>query len=133
MLFLCVLMLAQAEPADEAFRREITALKQIVAMQDRRIAQLESALKFRAQIEQPPTIALASNEPAWKRPDSWVKVRSGMSRAQVVAILGVPTSARGGTDYSTLFFQGEVRGSGQVTGTVQLADDRVYLVNTPVF
>src|SRR5438034_9453869 len=71
----------------------------------------------------------------WKVPLNWDKVRYGMSERQVISILGQPTSVeepiRGGL--RTLFYRGEVGSSGFVSGNVQLSDDRVYLVNKPVF
>jgi hypothetical protein len=56
-----------------------------------------------------------------------------MSRAQVEAILGHPTSVDTAITYQTLFYRGLVPGSGSVTGTVELHDDRVWQVNIPVF
>lgn len=57
-----------------------------------------------------------------------------MSEAQVMSILGRPTSveAMGGI-FKTLFYRGEVAGSGSVSGNIKLQDDRVWQVNTPVF
>jgi len=57
-----------------------------------------------------------------------------MSESQVVAILGPATSVKRVSDLRTLLYRGEVPGSGTVSGNVELGgEDRVYLVNKPVF
>jgi hypothetical protein len=56
-----------------------------------------------------------------------------MSRSQVEAILGRPTSTKITDPYLTLFYQGDVPGTGSVTGTIEIMDDRVWQVNIPVF
>ena len=116
---------------------EITLLKRALAEQDRRITELERTVKMlQGAQDQPPRRAMPipSTAAAWKSPSAWTRVKDGMSRAQVEAILGRPTSVEdipGG--YQTLFYRGEVSGSGSVTGTVKLNDDRVWQVNAPVF
>ena len=69
----------------------------------------------------------------WKAPAAWKRLRKGMSSAQVIGILGKPTSVETVGPYRTLFYQGDVPGSGSVTGTIKLQDDRVWQINTPVF
>lgn len=125
---------------------ESTFLKRVVAEQDRRIAELEKAvgalqvgtateLPRTSQVGQKPaTSARANSATPWKTPSAWGRVKDGMSRSQVVAILGQPTSVEANVgSFVTLFYKGEVAGSGSVTGTVKLEDDRVWQVNTPVF
>jgi hypothetical protein len=57
-----------------------------------------------------------------------------MSEAQVISILGRPTSIDdNGYGTKKLFYRGEVAGSGVVSGNIFLADDRVLSVSTPVF
>jgi hypothetical protein len=127
----------------EDVRAEITLLKRIIAEQDRRIAELETAVKVlqlgtsTSRQAATPDRGAVSVQPTsttpWKTPTIWSRLKNGMSRAQVVAILGQPTSVKTIGPYLTLFYQGEVAGSGSVTGTVELTDDRVWQVNIPVF
>ena len=87
----------------------------------------------------PDTLSGAQN-PAdgnWKTPAAWNKIKPGMSERQVISILGTPTKSQdspAGT-WKTLFYQGEVEGSGYVSGNVDVnrRDDRVIAVNRPVF
>ena len=79
-----------------------------------------------------PGVASNSDSP-WKIPVNWDKVRDGMSERQVIAILGWPTSTDNLGPLRTLYYRGEVRHSGFVSGNIKLTDDRVYLVNKPVF
>jgi hypothetical protein len=121
---------------------EITLLKRVVAEQDRRIANLEKSLEtsqFGAVADPqgsgvPGSVAgtQAVTSTPWKTPSVWNLIKKGMSRAQVVAILGQPTSVDG-RNYQTLLYRGEVSGSPSVTGRVILVDDQVWLVNMPVF
>lgn len=124
---------------------EIALLKQAIAEHDRRIADLEKALRtLQARSDQSSPSSLTtqaqgrqsavgqpSSDP-WKAPSTWERVKDGMSQAQVIAILGQPTSVEN-THLRTLFYRGEVPGSGFVSGNVKLVEDRVYLVNKPVF
>lgn len=119
---------------------EVKLLKRIVAEQDRRITTLEQLLK---QNETTLTTERSSEAPhaataaasAWKTNSAWKRLKEGMSRAQVVAILGMPTSVKsvGDRTYETLFYRGDVPGAGSVTGTVELNNDRVWQINIPVF
>jgi hypothetical protein len=149
---------------EDAFA-EITLLKRALAEQDRRITDLQNALKMlqseqeqdhqvldlqnavkmlqdeQNQAPQPvpdpiPPVRKSKKappDPAWHNPSAWTTVKKGMSRAQVEAILGHPTSVDTAISFQTLFYQGLVPGSGSVTGTVKLDEDRVWQVNTPVF
>lgn len=114
----------------------IELLKRIVAEQDRRIKHLESTLKegqprlqTTSELTRPPILSSAG----WKNAGSWARVKDGMSSAQVISVLGKPTSVQNVGGFQTLFYQGEISGSGVVTGTIKLMDDRVWQVNTPVF
>ena len=121
---------------------EISFLKRVVAEQDRRISELEktvSALE-RAAKPQIPVVGTQiggavppNSATAWKTPAAWSRLKHGMSRAQVEALLGRPTSTKITEPYLTLFYQGDVLGSGSVTGTIGITDDRVWQVNIPVF
>lgn len=121
---------------------EITLLKRVVAEQDRRIAELEKAVGVLQRAAKPdapmletvPQPSADQGSAPWKSTSVWKRLKDGMSRSQTEAILGKPTSVEGaGTSFVTLFYKGEVRGSGSVTGTVKLMDDRIWEVNIPVF
>jgi hypothetical protein len=134
---------------------EIALLKRAVNEQDRRIADLEkavSALQLRIVsspqktgtgdgewLREQPKDSIAPVSEAtmapWKSLAVWSRLKEGMSHAQVVAILGKPTSVKhiASSSFETLFYQGDVHGSASVTGTVVLNDDRVWEINTPVF
>lgn len=121
---------------------DIRLLKQVVDAQDRRIAELEKTVKAlqaaaanaeKPSAENPPRAAKAPPPAAWQIPFAWSRIKSGMSRAEVEDILGPPTSVDSVLDYQTLYYKGDVRGSGMVSGTVRLTDDRVSQVSPPDF
>jgi len=128
------------QPADRRIDdaiAEITLLKRALAEQDRRITDLENTVRALqgSRAQNPALAAPTSPTPtgAWKSASAWARVKEGMSHAQVVAILGRPTSVKSLSPFETLFYQGDVPGSGSVTGTVELNNDRVWQINTPVF
>lgn len=144
LLFLTVLSPSFGQQSDrrsEDVLAEIKLLKRVVAEQDRRIANLEKALDTSrlgaiagpqsSGAPDPITVAQSTNSTPWKTPLAWSKIKNGMSRAQVTVILGRPTSVDTVFNFQSLFYQGEVLGSGSVTGTVKLMDDRVWQVNVP--
>jgi hypothetical protein len=122
---------------------EITLLKRVVAEQDRRIANLEKSLDtYRlgavadsqsSGVSSRRAGAQAITSLRWKRPSAWSLIKKGMSRAQVVAILGQPTSIDTIMNDQMLVYQGAVSCSGSVTGTVKLDNDQVWQVNIPAF
>ena len=127
----------------EATETEITLLKRLIREQDRRIAELEKTVKAlhaaNAVTEEPvahEAAKTASVKPLaarWHNPLAWTQIREGLSRAQVEEILGKPTSVEAVVDYQTLYYKGDVPGSGAVAGIVKLTDDRVSEVTPPAF
>ncbi len=127
----------------EATETEVSLLKRLVKEQDRRIAELEKTVKSlravaTAPTEEPPAheVAKIVIKPAaarWQNPLAWAQIREGMSRTQVEEILGKPTSVEAVIDYQTLLYKGDVPGSGTVSGTVKLTDDRVSEIIPPAF
>ncbi len=116
----------------EDLERKLRDIKTQVADQERRIIRLEG----RGQVNN--TIPLESqftngNE-RWKELKNWKKIVSGMSRRQVESILGQPTSVKTDSSFVTLMYQGDSTNSGYISGNVlvNLADDRVIIVNIPV-
>ena len=127
----------------EAAEVDVSLLKRLVKEQDRRIADLEKTVKSlqaaaTANAEKP--IAPEPVKPVvkppiarWLNPLAWDQIREGLSRAQVEEILGKPTSVESVIDYQTLLYKGDVAGSGTVSGTIKLTDDRVSEINPPAF
>src|SRR5579862_7571550 len=69
--------------------REIALLKRTVADQERRLASLERTVRSLQ------TTAVAGTRPvrpSWRNVEGWAAVQIGMSRDQVVEILGEPKS-----------------------------------------
>ncbi len=122
---------------------DIALLKRVVKEQDRRIADLEKAVKVlqpatAANPEKPAgeeRVKITAKPPAarWHNPLAWSQIREGISRAQVEEILGKPASVESVIDHQTLVYKGDVPGSGMLTGTVKLTDDRVSQANPPEF
>jgi hypothetical protein len=126
----------------EAAETDIALLKRLVKEQGRQIAELEKIIKSLqaatpASSEKPAAHELAkiAIKPTvqWQNPLAWAQIREGLSRAQVEEILGKPTSVESVIDYQTLYFKGDVPGSGTVAGIIKLTDDRVSEITPPAF
>ena len=65
----------------------------------------------------------------WKDPANWRRVRPGMSKGQVEALLGLPAKEDGGQWY----YLGSVAGSGEVAGYVCFISEQVNHASPPVF
>lgn len=113
---------------------EVALLKRVAADQDRRIAELELKLNLASSAarKEVPTPLPGPSE-SWRTESAWGRLKDGMSEGQVRTILGQPTSTKDVGPYRTLYYRGEVAGSGFISGNVQLSDDRVWQVNEPVF
>jgi hypothetical protein len=106
--------------------KEIAQLKRMTADQDRRIALLERTVRSLQ------TTALAAARPvtpSWRNVEGWAAVKIGMSRDQVVEILGEPKSADAVIDRQTLWY----RDANQPVGKVVITDDRVSEVDSSRF
>jgi hypothetical protein len=116
---------------DDAFKRlddavkEITLLKRMAADQDRRIAGLERTVRAQRSA----ILAAARPVPPWKTLEGWAAVKVGMSRAQVVEILGEPQSTDAVIDRQTLFYKEATAPVGHVV----ITDDRVSEVTSNRF
>jgi hypothetical protein len=142
----CFSQTKDRQPEDTRIKEQqadIRLLKQVVDAQNRRIAELEKAVKAlqtaaAANADKPASEErlkagkLVPNIP-WQIPFAWTRLKNGMSRVEVEEILGPPTSVESVLDYQTLLYQGDVPGSGMVSGMVKLVDDRVSQVDAPDF
>jgi len=107
--------------------KETALLKRMVADQDRRIASLERTVRSL----QTTVLAAARPVPAsWRTPEGWAAVKIGMSRDQVVEILGEPKSTDSVMDRQTLFYKDA---TDRPIGNVVITDDRVSEVASPRF
>jgi hypothetical protein len=107
--------------------KEIALLKRIAADQDRRIAGLERTVRSL----QTTVLAITRPVPAirWRTPEGWAAVKLGMSRAQVVEILGEPKLTDSVIDRQTLSYKEGV----DTVGKVVVTDDRVSEIASPRF
>ncbi len=147
---LCVFVVApsdvgaqQPDPRSDAVASELALIRRIIAEQDRRLSELEQAVRALqegsargrpdANVRRSRPTVSGQALPPWQVPGNWDRIKVGMSESQVTSILGPPTSAEQVAGLRTLFYRGEVSGSGLVSGNIKLGEDRVYLVNKPVF
>jgi len=107
--------------------KEIGLLKLMATDQDRRIASLERTVRAQQ------SAILAATRPVptipWKTLEGWAAVKVGMSRAQVVEILGEPQSTDAVIDRQTLFYKEATAPVGHVV----ITDDRVSEVTSNRF
>jgi len=99
--------------------REIAGLRRTVSQQDSRIANLERTVRSMQAtlVASARRLQLAAS----KTPEGWAGIKVGMSRAQVVDILGEPTTVDSVIDRQTLTY----KDGSDLMGTVILVDDRV--------
>ncbi len=69
----------------------------------------------------------------WKSSTNWYKVKDGMSTSQIKEILGPPSSYGTGGMGPIWYYEGNVPGSGNVTGLIQFYRGRVWEIEIPVF
>lgn len=136
--------------ADDATRisqleSEIQQLRRQIDDQNRRIQRLEDALALRSGSaagaslpRRSPSTAPPAQSPTnvrqlWHTPDAWARVSPGMTSVQVTAMLGPPTSVDGMDSLKTMFYRGTTPDGVQLSGLVNLRDDRVVAVNKPAF
>jgi outer membrane protein assembly factor BamE (lipoprotein component of BamABCDE complex) len=67
--------------------------------------------------------------PSWRNAEGWAAVKLGMSRDQVVEILGEPKSTDSVIDRQTLFY----KDAADPVGNVVIVGDRVSEVSSPRF
>lgn len=136
--------------ADDATRMsqlesDIQQLRRQIDDQNRRIQRLEDALASRSGSGQDATQqrrapdatqareSATSTRQLWHSPDAWTRVAKGMTSVQVTAVLGAPTSVDSVDALKTMFYRGTTPAGVQLSGLVNLRDDRVVAVNAPAF
>jgi hypothetical protein len=133
-LTLPLIALAQApDPRIDELRKEAAQLKITIADQERRIGELERIVKALQVVAAPVPTAIPAPIPPWHLAPNWILIKKGMSEAQVVEILGPPTSVDSTVDVRTLFYQPDSRATTPLNGTVTLTDDRVSALVPPAF
>ncbi|HEV2201061.1 MAG TPA: outer membrane protein assembly factor BamE [Bryobacteraceae bacterium] len=99
--------------------KEIALLKRMVADQDRRVASLERTVKALQATIRVPARPIPTS---WRTQEGWAALKIGMSRAQVVEILGEPGSTDFVIDRQTLLYK---NAADLLVGNVVITDDRV--------
>jgi hypothetical protein len=110
---------------------EVAQLKVKVADQDARIAQLEAAIKALQASAVPAPIPPV--KPLWQLSSNWMLIRKGMSRAEIVDILGEPTRESSVMDIRTLYYGADSRSTTALSGTITLEGDRLTVMTPPEF
>jgi SmpA / OmlA family len=136
LLYLTLPLIAMAQPPDpriDVLGKEAAELKITIADQERRIVELERIVKALQVVAAPVPTAIPTPIPPWHSAANWILIKKGMSEAQVVEILGSPTSVDSTVDVRTLFYQPDSRATTTLNGTVTLTDDRVTALVPPAF
>lgn len=107
--------------------KEIALLKRMVADQDRRMASLERTVKALQATIRAPARPIPTS---WRTQEGWTSLKIGMSRAQVVEILGEPGSTDFVIDRQTLLYK---NAADLLVGNVVITDDRVTEVASDWF
>jgi hypothetical protein len=134
MLLACNIAMAQTpDPRVDELTRETAQLKRTITAQERRIADLEKAVKGLQAIVGPVPARIPSETPLWQLAFNWNLIKKGMSEAQVVEILGPPANVQSVDDVRKLFYQPDSRSTLTLNGSVTLTDDRVTASLPPAF
>lgn len=97
----------------------------------RQVADLKSQLTLSASQPRSSVRGTAPAAETWLVANNWGRVRPGMSEAEVIGILGVPTTARSEEGARVLYYAMEIGRSGLLGGRVSLRNGRVMEVNRP--
>ncbi len=117
----------------DKLEKETAQLKATVAEQNRKINELENTVKALQAALTPAPKPIPAPTPPWHEPSNWTQIQPGMSEAQVVAILGPPTSVDADTDVRTLVYQTGSSATRPLRGSVTLTDDRLTAAQPPKF
>jgi hypothetical protein len=144
---------AQTKDSQLSLTLEVSQLKRKIADQEERIAQLEKAmktmqengaksgniadaiLKLEAAVRDlkaiPAPGPIPALTPPWYSASNWNLVMQGMSRAQVVEILGPPTRETSVVDTQTFYYSAS--GAAGLTGSITFVGDRLTTMVPPAF
>lgn len=136
-LLLCSALIITASASDlegevKQLRLAVERLAARIEAQETRISGLEKALGMGASGQSSRSTTTSPRILAtdgWKNRDNWKRVKAGMSESQVREILGPPTSTSGAQWY----YEGDVPGSGKVTGNIFWSSHRVLTIDEPVW
>jgi hypothetical protein len=134
LLWMCGIATAQThDPRVDELTKETAQLKRTIADQGARIAELEKAVKALQAAAPPLPSRIPSETPPWHRASNWSLIKAGMSEAQVVEILGPPTSVDTSIDTRILLYAPDSQSTSTLKGSVTLTDDRVIAMVPPSF
>ncbi len=134
LLLMSSLVIAQNRDSrvDELIK-ETAQLKHQLAEQEVKIAELEKAVKLLQSTAAPLPTPIPAETPPWHRASNWTLIKSGMSEAQVVGILGPPVSVDSSIDKRILLYAPDANSTSTLKGSVTLIDDRVVAMTPPAF
>jgi hypothetical protein len=121
------------DPRVDELTKQTAQLKRTIADQEARIAELEKAVKSLQSAAQPAPTPIPSETPAWYKASNWIQIKTGMSEAQVIEILGPPTTVNASIDTRTLNYASDARSTTTLNGRVTLTGDRVIAMIPPAF
>ena len=138
---LALAAISQSAAADDLkisqLEQDVRELRGQLQQQARRIEYLENALRQSRPGSTPlperPVINNAETSKQWMVSANWDKVHAGMTEAEVVRLLGMPTTSRTSqADPSrTLFYAMELDGGGFLSGQIVVAEQRVVEIRKP--
>ena len=127
---------AQQASSSESLAKEVVTLRLEVHRQAERIRTLEEALTRLGGTDGEEMFATgpAADLPAtWTVPQSWDRLKRGMSESSVVDVLGSPSRIVRSAVYRMLHYEGEVAGR-VLSGSVKIVDeDWVEEITRPDF
>jgi outer membrane protein assembly factor BamE (lipoprotein component of BamABCDE complex) len=133
--FLLVFASAVASAADDLrvlkLEQDVRNLERTVQDLSRQIQELKLQLALSGGGPRVTVPTLAGARASWLDAQNWARLQPGMSEAQVVAVLGAPTSAREEDGARVLFYAMELAPEGVLGGRVTLRDGRVTEVASP--
>ena len=113
--------------------KQIQKLNKQVVEQQKQIDQLKRAIASSTEtnstgqikVETEDVISSQADNVGWKEKQNWQKIQDNMSSQQVITILGRPTrqDKLEHVDYLTLFWEGNVQGSGYVSGNILFSNN----------
>jgi hypothetical protein len=122
----------------QRMENEINALKNFVVELDGRVKQLENEKSGKSKAGEVVAGSEAKSEPKpepnWRDKHAWGLIKEAMSTEKVKAILGRPARVDDlGNGHQKFVYQGDLIGSGMVSGNIEFYENRVYEIHSPNF